>query len=98
MLLLDGGVNVDPLELAGLYDPKPQTGLDRLLKKLLGSGFTDAPSPAAHARRIDRHLVTEVLHPREVLPVRVLHPSSENGLVTKVVSVLQVVQGHHQPR
>jgi hypothetical protein len=98
VLLLDGGVNVDPLELAGLYDPKPQTGPDRLLKQFLGSGLTDEPSPAAHARRIDRHLVREVLHPREVLPARVLHPTPEYGPVAEVVGVLEVVQGHHQPR
>jgi hypothetical protein len=75
VLLLHGGVDVDPLQLAGLDDLKPQTSLDSLPEQLLGTRLTDA-----------------------LLPVRVLDPSSENGLVTKVMGVLQVMQGDHQPR
>jgi hypothetical protein len=55
-------------------------------------------APTAHTRRVHRRLVTEELHPREILPVRILHPSPHNRLVREVVGVLEVVRAHHQPR
>ena len=40
----------------------------------------------------------EKLHATQVLPIGILHPSSDNLLITEVAGVFEVVQGNHQTR
>ena len=70
-LLLDGGIDVDSLNVL-LGDVAITLGcFDSPLKKFLHAGRANAFTPANQCGRVNRHLVLEVLAATKVLPVGV---------------------------
>src|SRR5512137_1175925 len=96
-LFLHRRIDVYSLELVGFDRLELQSGMDRFLQQLFGTGFTDALSPSRHARWIDRSLMLEELHPAEALVVWIFYPALNDIFIAEVVSVLQVVKSNHQP-
>jgi len=91
-------IDIHPLELRGLDHFHPQSGLDRFLQHRFCSRFAQPLTPPGHARWIDRHLVLEKLFAAEVLPVGILDPVLDHGLVAEVVLIFEIVQRHQQTR
>ena len=73
-----------------LINPGLARRLDRQRQQRLDAGLANALSPTRQARWIHWRLGLQVDLAREELPVRVLHPSADHGLVGGVERVLKV--------
>ncbi len=91
-------IDIYPLELGGLDHFHSQVCLDRFLEQRFRAGLAQAVAPPRHARRIDRHLMLEKLFAAEVLPVGILDPVLDHGLVAEIVLIFEIVQRHQQTR
>lgn len=90
-------VDADPLQRTGFGHPGVERNPDARLQHLLQSRRPDAPAPARHRARLDRRLMLEEFEAAEELPIRILHPASDDLLVRQVMDMLEVVQTDHQP-
>ena len=97
-LFLHRRVYIHSFELMWFYCFCLQSGVDRLLQQLSGTGISDALSPAHHTGRINGSFMLEELHSAEGLPVWILHPALNDVFVAEVVGVLQIVKSNHQSR
>jgi hypothetical protein len=92
-------VSTSPLLRAGLLDHATTPGgIDAGRQQRLHAFFSNALSPARQAGRVDEQLGLQVGLAAEELPVRVLHPGVDHGLVRGVEGVLQVQQASYQAR
>ena len=93
----DGGAYDNPLCVGLLDDTTAPGGIDAGRQRRLHV-FFNALSPAREAGRVDGQLGLQVGLTAEELPVRVLHPDLDPGLVRGVEGVLRVQQASHQAR
>ena len=91
----DGGAYDNPLCVGLLDDTTAPGGIDAGRQRRLHV-FINALSPAREAGRVDGQLGLQVGLTAEELPVRVLHPDLDPGLVRGVEGVLRVQQASHQ--
>ncbi len=96
-LLLNGGVDIDVVEMMLLDQFLSLRSLDGFLQQLLCTLRADAVAPANQGGRIQREFVLEIFETTEVLPVGVFQETFHHRLITFVESVLQVVKAHDQP-
>ena len=89
---LDGGIDVNPLQMPFGQVLFALCRLDRYLEQLFHSLRTDPLAPLHQGGRVEGKIVLEELEAAKVLPVAVLHELVNDCLVAHIVSVLEVVQ------
>lgn len=89
---------VDALQPGGASHLHRQSCVHRRTPDLPGVGRAQSPVPARLARRVNRPLKLKVRPATEVLPVRVLNPGGNRGLIAQImqssglIAALQVFQ------
>ncbi len=73
-----------------------QPRINRRLPDPLGAGGPDALARPGPAARVDERMIREIVFAATGLPVGILHPTRDHGLVRPSIPLLPILQPDHQ--